>query len=110
LDDLVGHVGTQVDGQGERRIGRLHQVAQFFGALQLVFFQPFLDQLLSSLLQNGSAQLEGFELVQLTLIEQDAKVLEEWGRLTGLGGYLLELADRLRGPKDALGCIRGYLE
>jgi hypothetical protein len=62
------------------------------------------------LLQHRSAQLEGFELVKLALVEQNAKVLEEGRGLTWLGRYLLELADRLRGSEDALRSIGSNLK
>ena len=33
--DLVGHVGAEVDGEGEGSVGRLHKVTQLLTALQL---------------------------------------------------------------------------
>ena len=68
LDDFVGHVGSQVDGKGQSRIGLLDQIAQLFRALQFVFLQPLFQQLLATLLQDGAAQFQRLKLVQLTLI------------------------------------------
>ena len=77
LDHLVGNVGPQVHGQGQGGVGSLHQIAQFFGALQLVLFQPFFQKLFAALLKHWSTQFQGLELVQLTLVQEDSKILEE---------------------------------
>lgn len=68
----------------------------------LVLLQPFLQQLLAALLQDGPAQLQGFKLVELALIQKDTKVLQQRRGLTRLGGDTLKLADGLRRPQDTL--------
>lgn len=68
----------------------------------LVLFQPFLQQLLASLLQDGPAQLQGLELVELALVEQNTKVLQQRRGLTWLGWDTLKLTDGLCCPKDSL--------
>ena len=77
LDHLVGYVGPQVHGQGQGGVGSLHQIAQFLGALQLVLFQPFFQKLFAALLKHWSTQFQGLELVQLTLVQEDSKILEQ---------------------------------
>ena len=77
LDHLVWYVGPQVHGQGQGGVGGLHQIAQFFGALQLVLFQPFFQKLFAALLKHRSTQFQGLELVQLTLVQEDSKILEQ---------------------------------
>ena len=78
LDDLVGHVSPQVDGEGEGGVGRLDQVAELLAALQLVLLQPLLQQLLPALGQDWPAELEGLVLVELALVQQDPEVLQQW--------------------------------
>ena len=71
-------------------------------APHLVLFEPLLQQLLASLLQHGPAQLQGLKLVELALVQQDAKVLEEGGRLARLGRNTLEPPDGVRCAEDTL--------
>ena len=67
----------------------------------LLLFQPFLQQLLASLLQYRSTQLQGLILVELAFVQQDAKVLQE-GRRSCCGWNLLETLDGLRCAQDSL--------
>ena len=64
----------------------------------LLFLQPFFQQLLPTLHQDRSAQLQRLVLVELALVQQNAKVLQQGGRLTGLRRHLLELLNGLWGP------------
>lgn len=68
----------------------------------LVFLQPLLQKLLSSLLEDGPAQLQGLKLVELALVQKDAKVLEQGGGLAWLGWDALEATDGVWGTQDTL--------
>ena len=68
----------------------------------LVFLEPLFKQLFAALLQHRSAQLQGLKLVELALIQQDAKVLEQGRGLALLGRDALEAPDGVRGTQDAL--------
>ena len=85
LDHLVGNIGPQVDGEGEGGVGGLDEVAQLLAALQLVLLEPLLQELLPALGQDGPAELQGLVLVELTLVQQDTEILQQWGGLAGLG-------------------------
>ena len=41
--------------------------------------------------EDGPAELEALVLVELALVQEDAKVLQQGRRLTGLGGHLNQL-------------------
>lgn len=68
----------------------------------LVLLQPFLQQLLATLLQDGPAQLQRLKLVELTLVQQNAEVLQQWGGLARLSWDALKLTDCLRCTQNAL--------
>ena len=68
----------------------------------LVFLEPLFKQLFAALLQHRSAQLQGLKLVELALIQQDAKVLEQGRGLALLGRDTLEAPDGVGGAQDAL--------
>lgn len=73
------------------------------GHLQyLVFLEPLLQKLLSSLLENRPAKLQGLKLVELALIQQDAKVLQQGGGLAWLSWNALETTDGVWGSQDTL--------
>jgi hypothetical protein len=44
-------------------------------AANLVFLEPFLQQLLSTLLKDRARQFKGFEVVEFTLFEKNAEIL-----------------------------------
>jgi len=71
-------------------------------ATNLVFFQPLLPQLFAALLQHRAAQLHRLVLVELALVQQDAKVLQQRRRGARSGRHLLESLNRLRGAQDSL--------
>ena len=71
-------------------------------ATNLVFFQPLLQQLFAALLQHRAAQLQWLILVELALVQQDAKVLQQRRRGARSGRHLLESLDGLRGAQDSL--------
>ena len=99
---LVWYISPQVYRQGKSWVMSLHKITKLLAALKLVFLQPFLQQLLASLLQDRTAQLKGFVFVELTLVQQDTKVLQErWGT-AGLCWDLLEPLDGLRGTQNTL--------
>ena len=101
---LSRHSSPEEDRQCQSWVDLLHQLSQLLWTFELVLFQPFLHQLLLSLSKDGTAELQSFVLVQLAALEQDAKVLEEWGGLTWLCRNLLEPQDSLRCTKNALLC------
>ena len=68
----------------------------------LVLLQPLLKQLLPSLLQDGARQFDGFEVVELPLLEQDAEVLQDRRQPSWRCRRCLEGLDDLRGTQDAL--------
>ncbi len=68
----------------------------------LVLLQPFLQQLLAALLQDGPAQLQRLKLVELALVQQNTKVLQQRRGLTWLRRDTLKLTDGLRRPQDSL--------
>ena len=99
---LIWYISPQIDRQGKSWVMSLYKITKLLTALKLVFLQPFLQQLLASLLQYRTAQLKGFIFVELTLVQQDTKVLQErWGT-AGLCWDLLEPLDGLRGTQNAL--------
>ena len=69
----------------------------------LILLEPLLQQLLASLLEHGPAQLQRLKLVELALVQEDAKILEKGRGLAGLGRDPLELPDGLCGPQHPLG-------
>ena len=71
-------------------------------ATNLVFFQPLLRQLFAALLQHRAAQLHRLVLVELALVQQDAKVLQQRRRGARSGRHLLESLNGLRGAQDSL--------
>lgn len=68
----------------------------------LVLLQPFLQQLLAALLQDRPAQLQRLKLVELTLVQQNTKVLQQWGGLTWLSWDALELPNGLGSAQNSL--------
>lgn len=68
----------------------------------LVLLQPFLQQLLAALLQDRPAQLQRLKLVELTLVQQNTKVLQQWGGLTWLSWDALELTNGLCSAQNSL--------
>lgn len=68
----------------------------------LVLLQPFLQQLLAALLEDRPAELQRLKLIELALVQQDAKVLEQRGGLARLSWDALEATDGVRGSQDSL--------
>ena len=100
--NLVGNVAMEIDGQCHVDVLLSDEIAKLFATLEFVLSEPFLEQLLAALLQDGSAQLERLVLVQLALVEQYVEILQERRCLARLCGTLLELLDRLRRAQNAL--------
>ena len=71
-------------------------------ATNLVFFQPLLQQLFAALLQHRAAQLQRLILVELALVQQNAKVLQQRRLGAWCWWQLLESLDDLRGAQDSL--------
>lgn len=70
--------------------------------MYLVFLQPFLQELFAALLQDGPAKLQRLKLVQLALVQQNPKVLQQGRSLTRLGRNTLEPTDGVWGAQDPL--------
>ena len=68
----------------------------------LVLLQPFLEELLSSLLQDRTSKLNGFKMIEFTLLEEDAEVLKNGGQTARRGGSRLEGFNDLSGSEDTL--------
>lgn len=94
-DNFVGCVGSKVNRKTKSCVGWFDEVSELFRALKLVFLEPFLDELLSTLSKNRSTEFESFNFVQLSGIKKNAEVLKKWGGLSGLRWNLLELLDYL---------------
>jgi len=94
IDDLVRHVGAQVDREGEVGVDLADEVAELLRALELVLLEPLLDHLRTLLLQHELAELESLGLIQLARLQQRAEVLQQRTRLPRLHGNVLELLDR----------------
>uniref|UniRef100_A0A1I8JFC5 NAD-specific glutamate dehydrogenase n=1 Tax=Macrostomum lignano TaxID=282301 RepID=A0A1I8JFC5_9PLAT len=105
LNDLVGHIGSQVDAQSQCWISLFHQVAKLLRAFQLVLFQPFLNNLFATLLQHWSAQLQALVFVQLAL---DGEVLQHWRSSARLHWHLLKSLNSLRRTQDTLWRAGGH--
>mmetsp|Transcript_36899 Transcript_36899/g.63698 ORF Transcript_36899/g.63698 Transcript_36899/m.63698 type:complete len:837 (-) Transcript_36899:351-2861(-) len=101
VDHLLGHVGTQEDGQGHVHINGHHQVTELLGEEKLVFRDPLLQQLGAALLDHGLGQLDGLQLVQLALLQQHREVLEDRLGLARHRRHLLEAQDGGGGAQDA---------
>ncbi|PNY29194.1 Uncharacterized protein TCAP_00893 [Tolypocladium capitatum] len=108
-DDLLGHIGLEVDGECHVDIIRSHHVTQLLRAIQLAFLEPLLQQVLSVLLEDGLGELDGLVSVQHTLVEKHAEVLQSKGHLARLHGESLELLDRLGCSEEAPGGVGGDL-
>ena len=68
----------------------------------LVCSQPLLHQLFVALLQCRAAQLQRLICVELALVQQDAKVQQQWRHGAWCWRQLLESLDGLRDAQDSL--------
>lgn len=68
----------------------------------LVLLQPFFQQLLAALLEDRPAELQRLKLIELALVQQDSKVLQERRGLARLGRNALETPDGVWGAQDPL--------
>uniref|UniRef100_A0A1B0F0L0 Clathrin heavy chain linker core motif domain-containing protein n=1 Tax=Phlebotomus papatasi TaxID=29031 RepID=A0A1B0F0L0_PHLPP len=80
LNNLVGDICAQIDGQSKGQIGGFDQITQFLTTFQFLLLQPLLTQLLPTLQQNRTTQFKRFVLVQLALIQQNSEILQKWRR------------------------------
>ena len=71
-------------------------------ATNLVCSQPLLHQLFAALPQHRAAQRQRLVLVELALVQQDAKVLQQRRLGAWCWWQLLESLDDLRGAQDSL--------
>jgi hypothetical protein len=125
--DLVGDVGSKVDGESKSHVVSSHDISELLAAFDLlavvdellrskrctathlVLLQPLLEQLLAALDEHGTSELETLVLVETPALEEDTKVLEDGTELSCGDGDALELLDRLRGTEDASGGVGGDL-
>ena len=61
--DLVGDIRAQVHTQGQTHVLHAHDITQLFAALDLVFFEPLLEQVLAPLRQDRLGKLQRLVLV-----------------------------------------------
>ncbi len=76
-NDLVGHIGLQVDGECHVHIVRADHVTELLRALELVLAEPLLQQLLSVLGQYRLRELDSLVLIEGPLVEKHTKVLQD---------------------------------
>ncbi len=88
-DDLVGHVGAEVDAEGEVHVVLADNVTELLAALDLALLEPLFEQVLSTLVEHGTSELERLELVERALFEENAKVLQDGRRVPGWLGTCL---------------------
>ena len=100
--NLARHSSSEEDRQGKGWVNLLHQLSELFRTFKFVLLQPFLHQLFLSLGKNRPAKLQSFIFVELTTLQQDAKVLKEWRGRSWHRRHLLE-------PKDCLRCTENAL-
>ncbi len=108
-NDLVGNVGTKVDTEGQVHVVLADNVTELLAAFDLALLEPLLEQVLATLVKNGTGKLERLELVERTLLEEDTKVLEDGRKSAGLVRDLLELLDGLSSSKNAAWRVGGDL-
>mmetsp|Transcript_49881 Transcript_49881/g.106886 ORF Transcript_49881/g.106886 Transcript_49881/m.106886 type:complete len:253 (-) Transcript_49881:1219-1977(-) len=97
-DHLLVRIGSQVNGQGELGLHGPHNVAELFGALELVLLEPLLHQLTAPLLNDGPYELHRLQGVQLPILQERGEVVENGGGLSRGCLHRLELLDRIRRP------------
>ena len=73
----------------------------------LLSFKPLLQQLFASLLQDGSAELQSLQGVELALVQQHPKVLQQGGGLARGRRHTLELTNGVRRTQNPLKGQRG---
>lgn len=70
--------------------------------VHLVILQPFLQQLLTALLQDRAGEFDGFGMVELAFLEKDAKVLENRGEASRRRRCLLKRLDNRSSTQNTL--------
>jgi hypothetical protein len=84
-------ITSLVDPDGQVNIELLNHVSQLLRWGQLILLSQLLHKGLHSLLEDGTTELKGFHLVQLSLIQQGLEVDHQGLLLSRLLGNLLEL-------------------
>ena len=108
-NNFAGNICTQVDAESKVQVVWSNDIAQLLRAVKLVFLHPFLQKVLSVLCKNGSDKFESFVLVECSLIQEHAKVLENNRQLSCLCGNSLESLDGLWGSEEASRRVRSNL-
>lgn len=106
-DDLVRNVGAKVNRESEVHIGHSTEVTELLTTLELVLFEPLFEELLLALLYDRTGKFKRFVLVELSLLEQDAKVLQDRSKGTRNSGEVLESLDGLWGTQQPTGRVDG---
>mmetsp|Transcript_33788 Transcript_33788/g.78497 ORF Transcript_33788/g.78497 Transcript_33788/m.78497 type:complete len:802 (+) Transcript_33788:2858-5263(+) len=101
LDDLLVDVGTEVDGKRKLCLDRTHDVSEFLRALELVFLEPLLDELLSALLHDRPHELHGFKAVQLVVLQQRGEIMQDGRRLPRRSLHAFELLNGLWSAQES---------
>ena len=70
--------------------------------LYLVLFQPLLQKLLPTLLEDGTSELQRLEMIQFAFFEEDTKILQNRREPTRRCRGLLEGFDDLNCAKNTL--------
>mmetsp|Transcript_13917 Transcript_13917/g.39576 ORF Transcript_13917/g.39576 Transcript_13917/m.39576 type:complete len:391 (-) Transcript_13917:467-1639(-) len=105
----MANVAAVVHEHCRLEVPLLQHIAQILAALQLIRLEPLVDQLQAPLGQHHARELQGLDLVQLTLLQEDAKVLQHGGRLARLGRRVLEALDGLDVAHVARGRVCRHL-
>ena len=75
--NLVGGIGTQVNGKSKSNVILLNNISKFFRAFKFVFLKPFFKKVFLSLHQHRTCKFKRFILVELSFFKEDTKVLEK---------------------------------
>ena len=67
-----------------------------------IFLEPLLQKLLPSLLKDWPRKLERFKVIQLALLQQNPKVLQDWRKPTRNSRSLFKRFDNCSGTQNSL--------
>ena len=101
-DDFIGNIRTEIYAQCHSNVGHSNHITEFLAASQLTLLQPLLEQVLLSLLQYRTRELDGFEVVELPFLQEDAEITQDRRLTAGNDGGLFELLNYLSSSQDPL--------
>jgi hypothetical protein len=99
---LLRDLGAEVNTQSEIEVMWTNGIAEFFRTFEFFLLEPFFEKILATLCKDGTSKFERFMTIQRALVEEDPKVLEDWGELTGLHGNMFESFDCIWSSKNTL--------